>query len=98
MIAAAVIAHLWQSTLFAVAAWLVALPLRRNRAPARYWVWSTASAKFLIPFSWLVRLGALTPNHAPAAPIGVEWVATLPELSPPLTPAFAANVAVTASA
>ena len=56
-----VAAHLWQSTVFAGAAWLVALALRENRAQVRYWVWFTASAKFLIPFSWLVGLGRLCP-------------------------------------
>jgi bla regulator protein BlaR1 len=91
---AGVITHLWQSTLFAGAAWLVALALRRNRAQDRYWVWFAASAKFLIPFSLLVRLGTLVPNHASAAPIRTEWVATLQEFSQPLMPGVAANVAV----
>src|SRR5579862_5493441 len=89
-----VVAHLWQSTLFAAVAWLVALVLQRNRAQVRYWIWFTASAKFLIPFSWLVRLGALMPNHASALPIRTEWVATLQNFSLPLTPTLAANVAV----
>ena len=31
--------HLWQSTLFAAAAALVAVALRRHRASVRYWVW-----------------------------------------------------------
>ena len=55
----AIITHLWQSTLFAGAAWFAALTLRSNRAQVRYWVWLVASVKFLIPFSWLVGLGAL---------------------------------------
>jgi len=93
-----VVAHLWQSTLFAGVAWLVTMVLQRNRAQARYWIWFTASAKFLIPFSWLVRLGALMPNHASSAPIRTDWVATLQEFTQPLTPTFAANVAVTTSA
>lgn len=93
-----VVAHLWQSTLFASAAWLVALVLRRNRAQNRYWIWFTASAKFLIPFSLLVRLGTLMPNHASPSPFRAEWVATLQEFGQPLTPNFAANVAVTAGA
>jgi len=49
--------HLWQSTVFAVAAALLTLALRRNRAAARYWIWFAASAKFLLPFSVLVKLG-----------------------------------------
>ena len=49
--------HLWQSTLFAAVAWLLALALRQNRAPVRYWIWMAASVKFLIPFSLLVSAG-----------------------------------------
>jgi uncharacterized protein (TIGR03435 family) len=49
--------HLWQSTIFAVAAMLVTLALRKNRAQLRYWLWLAASIKFLIPFSLLVSLG-----------------------------------------
>jgi bla regulator protein blaR1 len=48
--------HLWQSTLFGMAAWLLALALRPNRAAARYWIWLAASTKFLIPFSLLFRI------------------------------------------
>src|SRR5579859_1626289 len=50
--------HLWQSTLFAAAAGLLALLLRKNRAQTRYWLWLIASAKFLIPFSLLISLGS----------------------------------------
>ena len=46
--------HLWQSTLFAVAAWLLTLALWNNRAAVRHAVWLAASVKFLIPFSLLV--------------------------------------------
>jgi len=49
--------HLWQSTLFAIAAALLALILRKNQARVRYWVWLAASVKFLIPFSLLVEVG-----------------------------------------
>jgi len=50
-------AHLWQSTLFAALAWLLAQALRKNRAAVRYWVWMAASLKFFLPFSLLVALG-----------------------------------------
>ncbi len=50
--------HLWQSTLFCGAAWLVTLALKKNRAAVRYWIWLVASVKFLIPFSML--FGAFT--------------------------------------
>jgi bla regulator protein blaR1 len=49
--------HLWQSTVFAIAAWLLTLALRKNRASVRYWIWLAASLKFLIPFSLLVTIG-----------------------------------------
>jgi beta-lactamase regulating signal transducer with metallopeptidase domain len=54
---AALCEHLWQSTLFAVAAWALTLALRNHRAGLRHWVWLVASVKFLTPFSLLVTLG-----------------------------------------
>jgi bla regulator protein BlaR1 len=45
--------HLWQSTLFVIAAGLLTLILRNNHARTRYLLWLTASVKFLIPFSLL---------------------------------------------
>jgi bla regulator protein BlaR1 len=78
------VAHLWQSTLFAGAAWLLTLALRANRAHVRYWVWFLASAKFLLPFSLLVRLGALLPHHPSAPVVRVEWVVALQQFSQPL--------------
>ena len=50
--------HVWQSTLFAAAAWLLTLALRKNRAAVRYQLWLAASVKFLIPFSLLVGAGS----------------------------------------
>jgi uncharacterized protein (TIGR03435 family) len=50
--------HLWQSTLFAIGAALLALALRRNRAQIRYVLWLIASLKFLIPFSLLMAVGS----------------------------------------
>jgi len=50
--------HLWQSTLFAAAAGLLTLMLRKNHARARYWLWLAASLKFLVPFSLLTTLGS----------------------------------------
>lgn len=50
--------HLWQSTLFATAAGLLTLTLRKNHARTRYWLWLAASLKFLIPFSLLAGIGS----------------------------------------
>jgi len=49
--------HLWQSTVFAIAVGLLALAFRKNRAQVRYWLWLSASVKFLIPFSLLMNFG-----------------------------------------
>lgn len=58
--------HLWQSTLFVAIAGLLVLALRNNRASVRYWIWFSASVKFLLPFSLLIALGSHT-AWAPAA-------------------------------
>ena len=50
--------HLWQSTLFAAAAWLLTLALQKNRAAVRHGLWLAASLKFLVPFSLLVGAGS----------------------------------------
>ena len=49
--------HLWQSTVFAILAGLLALAFRKNRAKVRYWIWFSASVKFLVPFALLLTLG-----------------------------------------
>jgi bla regulator protein BlaR1 len=49
--------HLWQSTVFAAAVGLLTLAFRKNRAQVRYWLWLSASLKFLIPLSLLMSLG-----------------------------------------
>lgn len=50
--------HLWQSTLFAIVAALLAIMLRKYSARVRYIVWLAASLKFLIPFSLLIAIGS----------------------------------------
>jgi len=50
--------HLWQSTLFALAAGVLTFFLRKNSASVRHAVWLAASVKFLIPFSLLSAAGA----------------------------------------
>ncbi|HTZ96728.1 MAG TPA: M56 family metallopeptidase [Terriglobales bacterium] len=61
----AVADHLWQSTIFALAAALLALALRKQSARIRYAIWLGASLKFFLPFSWLVAVGSrLHPSHA----------------------------------
>jgi len=58
MMASSMANHLWQSTAFAAAAWLLTLAFRKNSARMRHWLWFTASVKFLAPFGLLSALGA----------------------------------------
>jgi beta-lactamase regulating signal transducer with metallopeptidase domain len=53
----ALINHLWQSTLFGLAAGALALACRQNQAKVRFYIWLAASAKFLIPFELIVWIG-----------------------------------------
>jgi bla regulator protein BlaR1 len=62
--------HLWQSTLFVLLAWLVTGALRKNGARVRYWIWTAAALKFLVPLSTLVKLGEQFQWRA--APAGVQ--------------------------
>ena len=62
---AALVDHLWQSTLLAGAAGALTLLFRGNGAHVRYGLWFAASMKFLIPFSLLFALGS-----ALAPPVG----------------------------
>ena len=69
---AAVLDHLWQSTLLAAAVAALALVFRNARASVRYGLWLTASVKFLVPFAALAALGrllapAIRPPPAPQA-------------------------------
>jgi len=70
--------HLWQSTVVAAIAWLLALTLRHNHARTRYWVWMIASVKFLIPFSLFVSAGEWL-RSAAAAPIVRPALASMVE-------------------
>jgi beta-lactamase regulating signal transducer with metallopeptidase domain len=75
----ALVSHLWQSTWFAIAAGLLTLAFRRNRARVRYALWLCASAKFLVPFALLIGVGGrLGERHATTTvvPIAVEQIAS----------------------
>jgi bla regulator protein BlaR1 len=77
--------HLWQSTMFAIAAGLLTLILRKNQARIRYSIWLAASMKFLIPFSLLVGMGShLTWSHSPARAKPGFYIA-MEEVSQPFT-------------
>lgn len=53
----ALVNHLWQSTCFLLAIWLLTILLRHNQARTRYGLWMLASFKFLVPFSMLIGAG-----------------------------------------
>jgi bla regulator protein BlaR1 len=72
--------HLWQSTLFAVVAGLLTLAFRNDRAQIRYWLWYSASLKFLVPFTILIGLGSRAELWTPAAQQTASQLAT-PEVS-----------------
>lgn len=51
-----IVAHLLQSTLFAMLIALFVHAFRASAARVRYWLWLAASVKFLVPLSWLALL------------------------------------------
>jgi beta-lactamase regulating signal transducer with metallopeptidase domain len=73
--------HVWQSTAFAAVVGLVAFGLRRYSARTRFWLWTFASLKFLVPFAALAALGtSLTPVEPQPVPV------TLSRLAQPFVP------------
>ncbi len=73
--------HIWQSTLFAAAVGLLHLAFRNNRAGVRYWLWFSASLKFLAPFTLLMTLG----SHLTWAPAATRIATEVTAPSVPLT-------------
>jgi uncharacterized protein (TIGR03435 family) len=74
--------HLWQSTVFGGAMWVLALTLRRNRAAVRYWLWLAASVKFLLPFSLLVSAGSELARRTTAIE-PPQWSSAIDQISRP---------------
>jgi uncharacterized protein (TIGR03435 family) len=73
--------HVWQSTVFAVAAGLLTVAFRNDRAQIRYWLWLSASLKFLLPFWLLTSLGgrmqwvpAVKKGATPAVSLKMEQI------------------------
>lgn len=92
--------HLWQSTLFACGAGLLALALRRHSARARYWLWFTASVKFLVPFSLLESVGSGLAPRAHVAVLSQPLLYAVDRISTPFAaiPAAATPTAATSFA
>lgn len=91
---AALVNHLWQSTVVTVVAWLLTLTLRSNHARTRYWVWMIASVKFLIPFSLLIAAGESL-RSAVATPIQTPVLAAVMEQITQPFPQTASSTTVT---
>jgi uncharacterized protein (TIGR03435 family) len=94
MTAPFIVNHLWQSSCFALLAALLALMLRGNSPKVRYWVWLSASLKFLLPFVLLASLGSLIPRHAQdpvftAAPVFTD---NLLQIAEPFSPTSYASI------
>jgi len=84
---AAILNHLWQSSLFALAVWVLTFLFRNNSASVRHGLWLAASLKFLLPFSALAAIGGLMFTHtvAPGSlqALGRVAPAVLPFAVPP---------------
>lgn len=63
-----------------------ALALRRNQARVRYWIWLTASFKFLIPFSLLTGIGNQFAWRTSTPIIATRLFAIFQEIGRPLLP------------
>ncbi len=88
-----IVNHLWQSSCFVLLAALLALALRKNSPKVHYWVWLSASLKFLAPLALLVSLGNMVPwpaRHAVsvAAPV---FPNTLVQIAEPFSPTSYSN-------
>jgi len=81
--------HVWQSTLFAAAAGLLTLAMRRNGARIRFWLWFAASMKFLLPFSVLAGLGGIIAKLHPVTIATPHFIALRPAAEPFVMPTSA---------
>ena len=74
----AIVSHIWQSTIFAAAAGLLASMFRNNSASVRYWIWFAAAMKFLVPFAALTAVANRIPlPQSPVVASGALEAATV---------------------
>src|SRR5580700_7545008 len=94
-----IINHLWQSSCFVLLAGLLAFVLRNNSPKLRYWVWLSASLKFLIPFALLVSLGSVVPrpDRHPVSVVAPVSPNTLVQIAAPFSPPLKATVSAPAT-
>ena len=77
--------HLWQSTVFAAAAFLLTVALRRNHARVRHAIWLVASLKFLVPFSLLISAGSRVEWRTAATIASTNLPVAVEQFSQPFT-------------
>ena len=75
---AALVNHLWQSTVVVMIVWLLTLSLRDHQARTRYRLWMITSVKFLVPFSLFIAAGEAL-RSAVAIPVVRPVLAALME-------------------
>ena len=75
---AALVNHLWQSTVVVMIVWLLTLSLRDHQARTRYRLWMITSVKFLVPFSLFIAAGEAL-RSAVAIPVARPVLAALME-------------------
>jgi uncharacterized protein (TIGR03435 family) len=89
----ALVNHLWQSTLFALAMGSLTLLFRKNSARIRYLLWLAASAKFLVPFALLTAVGARFPwSFRPGHTIEPSFFSIAGQVVGPITPSASGGV------
>ena len=83
-----IVNHLWQSSCFALLASVLTFFLRGNSPKVRYWVWVSASLKFLVPWVLLVILGSIVPfpTHRVASVTASTLPGTLIQIAAPFPP------------
>jgi beta-lactamase regulating signal transducer with metallopeptidase domain len=73
--------HLWQTTVFALMVWGIVRLLKRSTARVRYFIWSIALMKFLLPSALLIlaleRIGVDFVLTAPATRASAEIVSRI---------------------
>ncbi len=92
----AVANHIWHSTIFALAAGVLAWTFRGNNASVRYWIWFTAAVKFLVPLAALAALANRMPlpQSPQLAGEALEAAAVVFRSSPPALPGAASTLVI----
>jgi uncharacterized protein (TIGR03435 family) len=83
-----IINHLWQSSCFVLLVGLLAFMFRKNSPKVRYWLWLSASLKFLVPLALLVSLGSSArPARRAVSAAAPVLPSALVQIAEPFSPA-----------